>query len=109
MNNYLFIFGNHPALSDFELKCLAELHGYDLKLTWLSAEVMVVESMESLKLEWWQFQLGGTVKIAEVKEMVCENDLGEVIKNLCQPKSNLKFNFGIRAYNLPKLNINNLD
>lgn len=108
MHTYLFIFGNHPALSALELKSLTELYGYSLEFAWVSAEIMEVKSLQTLKLDWWQFQLGGTVKIAEVKAVTKENNLSAVIKSLCQPKSDTKFNFGISAYKLPKLNTNNL-
>lgn len=108
MNHYLFIFGNHPALSVIELDSVVQLYGFKVEINRLSAEMVEVKSSEPLQTDWWQAQLGGTVKIAKVKALAKESDLKNVIKDLCRPNYDKKFNFGISVYNLPNLKINNI-
>lgn len=107
--NYFFILGNNPTLSVAEI--VKKFESTQAKWNWISREVFVLETNsstiqygagEEINARELIKEIGGTIKIGEIKETAKPSDLKSKIIEQLEEKSKKtderKFKFGISFY-----------
>ncbi len=99
---YAFILGIHPNLSLAEIAALLQFKKYDFQLKDSSDQFAIFEMDKLESPQDFLNQLGGTIRIAEVK-MTTEISKTEAIAKIIStslPNSPNKFSFGVSAFGL---------
>ncbi|MBI5023167.1 MAG: methyltransferase domain-containing protein [Candidatus Magasanikbacteria bacterium] len=99
---YIFILGREPELSTAEIFSLFKRLKIEYRVSFFQKENLILDVIEKIDLAKIMAQLGGTVKIAEVKKQLGKIemiDFKKEILNLIKDKAtDRKIFFGISAY-----------
>ncbi|KKR99896.1 MAG: hypothetical protein UU49_C0002G0010 [Candidatus Magasanikbacteria bacterium GW2011_GWC2_41_17] len=99
---YIFILGREPELSTAEIFSLFKRLKIEYKVSFFQKETLILDIIEKMDTAKVMAQLGGTIKIAEVKKQfgkIESIDFKKEILNLIKEKiTDKKIFFGISAY-----------
>jgi len=101
---YYFILGKNPKLSKEEIESVLELKKVKYKIELFLANILILDIKKSLKIDWLNERLGGTVKIGQILGKV--NHLQEIqdkFFNWIKLGENKVF-FGFSLYSINKQN-----
>jgi len=97
-NSYLFILGNHPNLSQMEIKNYLSFLEFNASFSSVTPDILLVNTKKNFQPNELIKTLGGTIKIARVFKTENQFELNYIIDFLENTKKT-KLDFGISFYN----------
>lgn len=101
MNQYVFILGNHPDLSQAEIKSYFRFMGISATFSSVSSEILLVNTANILNFKKIINTLGGTIKIAQVAGNFKFINSFENLLNFLKFENISNLDFGLSFYNYP--------